>query len=72
MALCGNCGQLVNRGLVICLSTFVLVTTDTLTDDPEEAKSELAPIQVQQAVCMQRQGDNKEAMNIYTNIIKEK
>ena len=48
------------------------MTTDTLTDDPEEAKSELAPIQVQQAVCMQRQGDNKEAMNIYTNIIKEK
>jgi len=41
-------------------------------DDPEEAKSELAPIQVQQAVCLQRQGDSKEAMNIYTNVIKEK
>ena len=60
-------------GVLICLwQHFILVTTYTLTDDPEEAKSELAPIQVQQAVCMQRQGDNKEAMNIYTNIIKEK
>ena len=72
MALCGNCGEPSDGQWSVSDSTFVLVTTDTLTDDPEEAKSELAPIQVQQAVCMQRQGDNKEAMNIYTNIIKEK
>ena len=41
-------------------------------DDEAETKSELAPINVMKGLCLQKSGNNKEALELYSTVLKEK